>query len=135
MKKDVAWKITVGQMATGKTRYAEKYAAQEVGVKVIGDYDMAIDECVFSEGHTEIVVVETPSPSVAQAVVACIDETYHVTPEVWAFARRGQVHRLLGDLNGMNVTKLLIPEEARNPDGAWQEVVRQPDGTWPAGVF
>jgi hypothetical protein len=95
-----------------------------------------IEDDILNVGFdVEKVVVETPSPSVAQAVVDLLDKTYHVTPEVWAFARRGQVHRLLGDLGGMNVTKLLIPEEACNPDGAWQGVVRQPDGTLAPACF
>ena len=127
----------VGQMATGKTRYATRYATQEVGVHVVRDFHLDnIEDVILNVGFDiEKVVVETPSPSVARAVVDFLDKTYHVTPEVWAFARRGQVHRLLGDLGGTNVTKLLIPEEARKPDGAWQGVVCQPDGTWAAGVF
>ena len=120
------WRIIVGRTATGKTRYAAKYVAtQGHGVQVFDDLfgGNITDKLSNVRLDVQEVVLVTNGPEAAHKLANMLRDEHDVEPDVWAFARRGEVHSLLVGLNGLKVEKLFIPEVVSNPNGAWQEVL------------
>jgi hypothetical protein len=120
------WRIIVGRTATGKSRYAAKYvAAQGRGVQVLENLfdDNIADKLSNVRLDVQEVVLVTNGPEAAHKLANMLRDEHDAEPDVWAFARRGEVHPLLVGLNGLKVEKLFIPEVVRNPNGAWQEVL------------
>ena len=121
----MTWRIWVGRTATGKSRYAAKYvAAQGHGVQVFevlfGDI---ADKLSNVRLDVQEVILVVNGPEAAHKLAHMLRDEHDAEPDVWAFARRGEVHSLLVGLNGLQVEKLFIPEVVRNPNGAWQEVL------------
>lgn len=129
------WRVFVGHTATGKTRYANFLEAQggqaqqegqAHGVQIIEElgpthvHHMAnILENVRHD--VQEVVLVTNFPCVVQAAVNIVKNTYDMDPAVWLFARHDGVDLWMQRLEG-SVQKVMIPEDERNPNGAWQEI-------------
>ena len=95
------------------------------GVQVLEDlFDENIaDKLSNVRLDVQEVVLVTNGPEAAHKLAHMLRDEHDAEPDVWAFARRGEVHSFLAGLNGLKVEKVIIPEVVRNPNGAWQEVL------------
>ena len=131
----IKWRVFVGQTATGKTRYAnfleaqggQPQQAQQHGVQIIDELGpMHVNHManILENVRLDVqeVVLLTNFPCVVQAAVNIAKNTYDVDPDVWLFARHDDVDVWMQRLEG-SVQKVMIPEDERNHNGSWQEIL------------
>ena len=114
------WRILVGDAATGKSRYAAKYVAdQEHSTQVLRvrhDNAWHILSAVSLDVQEVLLVTKSALVATILATILGWGRDLDVNLEVWAFSHRGKVQSFLADFEDLEVKKLFILGVAHNSD-------------------